>query len=241
MLIDAVDLRTIPNEIESIILADFSKLPNEIVNKIKNNNICDKNDVQYAIEDYYGPFSCLSERFYKRLAFGMKSHELVLYHATKMLRKSQVLEQGLKINEWKDYSSFLIESLHSIGFDVQSKSKIMRLVEKEYKRKYSVMGRKSQLCFFSDMGQIDKGGGSGCEQFCENIGGEIAKWALKERYPELYAPLKNNGEAFVVKFRMPFTSVVDFDKETILYQFVSHYAAKYFFKLNFISNFQLSA
>ena len=37
MLIDVADLRTIPNEIESIILADFSKLPKEIVNKIKNN------------------------------------------------------------------------------------------------------------------------------------------------------------------------------------------------------------
>ena len=83
MLIDVADLRTIPNEIESIILADFFKLPNEIVNKIKNNNICYKNDVRCAIEDYYGPFSYLSEQFYKRLVLGMESHELVLYHATK--------------------------------------------------------------------------------------------------------------------------------------------------------------
>ena len=49
----------------------------------------------------------------------------------------------------------------------------------------------------------------------------------------MYAPLKNNGEAFVVKFRMPFADVVDFEKEVILYQFVSHYAAKYFFDFNY--------
>jgi len=93
MLIDVADLRTIPNEIESIILVDFSKLPKEIVNKIKNNNICYKNDVRCAIEDYYGPFSYLSEQFYKRLVFGMESHELVLYHATKMLRNHRFLNK----------------------------------------------------------------------------------------------------------------------------------------------------
>ena len=233
MLIDVADLRTIPNEIESIIMADFLKLPKEIVNKIKNNNICYKNDVRCAIEDYYGPFSYLSEQFYKRLVFSMESHELVLYHATKMLSKSQVLEQGLKTNEWEAYSSLLIESLDSIGFDAQGKCEIIRLVEKEYKRKYSVASRKAQLCFFSDMGQMDQEGSAGCEQFCESIGGEIARWALKDNHPELYAPLKNKGESFVVKFRMPFTDVVDFDKETILYQFVSHYAAKYFFDFKY--------
>lgn len=49
-MIDVADLRTIPNEIESIILEDFSKLPEEIVNNIKNNNIiCYKNDVLLKI------------------------------------------------------------------------------------------------------------------------------------------------------------------------------------------------
>lgn len=83
------------------------------------------------------------------------------------------------------------------------------------------------------MGQIDQEGSAGCEQFCESIGGEIARWALKDCHPELYAPLKNKGEAFVMKFKMPFFDVVDFEKETILYQFVSHYAAKYFFDFNY--------
>ena len=48
-----------------------------------------------------------------------------------MLSKSQVLEQGLKTNEWEAYNSLLIESLDSIGFNVQGKGEIMRLVEKD--------------------------------------------------------------------------------------------------------------
>ena len=49
------------------------------------------------------------------------------HHATKMLSKSQVLEQGLKTNEWETYSSLLIESLDSIGFDLQGKDEIMKI------------------------------------------------------------------------------------------------------------------
>lgn len=71
----------------------------------------------------------MSEKFYKRLVFGMESHELVAYHATKMLNKSQVLDIGLKTHEWEVYSSLLIESLDSIGFNVQGEVEIMRLVK----------------------------------------------------------------------------------------------------------------
>lgn len=233
MLIDVTDWKTIPKEIEDIVIRDFSKLPEGTVAEIKAKTIDNKNDILCAMGTNYRPLSYLSEQFYMELVSCMKNHELVLYHATKILNKSQVLERGLKTNEWGNYRLLLSESLDGLNYNMDNKNQVMNFVESQYKLKYPEMGRQAQLCFFSDMEQIDTEGTAGCEQFCENIGGEIARWALKGVHPDLYAPLKNNGEAFIVKFKLPFTDIVDFKQETILFSFVLYYAAKYFFNYKY--------
>lgn len=58
---------------------------------------------------------------------------------------------------------------------------------------------------------------AGYEQFCENIGGELARDALKNEYPQLYEYLRANGKAFLVKFKIPFSNIKDYNQDSIIY------------------------
>lgn len=55
MLIDVSDVKTIPIEIEDIIINSFRTLSFDVENKIKNTEIQYLNDVMCAIEDIYAP------------------------------------------------------------------------------------------------------------------------------------------------------------------------------------------
>ena len=88
--------------------------------------------------------------------------------------------------------------------------------------------REPQLCFYSDISLLREGMSAGYEQFCENIGGELARDALKGEYPDLYKYFRENGKAFVVKFKIPFSNIKSYDQDSIIFQFVAYFAGKYF-------------
>ena len=41
------------------------------------------------------------------------------------------------------------------------------------------------------------------------------------------------GESFIVKFRLPFSRMASYQKDSIIYQFVLHYAGIYFWNKKF--------
>lgn len=85
-----------------------------------------------------------------------------------------------------------------------------------------MIGRKKELCFFSNLSMVENYG-----YFGNNIGGELARRALKDQYNDLYNPLEENRESFVVKFKMPFSNIVHYGKVDIAYRFVLYYASKH--------------
>ena len=102
-----------------------------------------------------------------------------------------------------------------------------RIVKGEYNRKYAGHDRKAQVCFFTNMSMFE-GEYAAYDQFCESIGGELARWALKDKYPNLYKPLKENGKSCIVKFKLPYANIADYEKDSTAYQFVIYYAGVYF-------------
>ena len=75
--------------------------------------------------------------------------------------------------------------------------KAVDIVKSEYNRKYAGYDRKAQVCFFTNMSMLE-GEYAAYDQFCESIGGELARWALKDKYTDLYKPLKENGNIMQV-------------------------------------------
>lgn len=237
MIIDVANINTIPLDVKDKILNEFTALPQNIVSKIKNEQIEYKCDVLCAIEDYYGPFKAIS--FYNELIEILEKHEIICYHATKLYSKEDVLQYGLKTNDWDTYKYHLISTYQKIALSQSDIEKAISIVEQEYKRKYSE--RISQLCFFSNLSDLE-GEYASYDQFCENIGGELARWALKKTYPQLYRPLKENGHSYIIKFKLPFSEIANYDKDTVAYQFVLYFAGLYFWNkkipIEFDSNTQ---
>ena len=98
--------------------------------------------------------------------------------------------------------------------------------------KYTSCGRDYQLCFYSDIGLLRNDKYAGYEQFCANIGGELARKALKDAYPQIYKYLRENGDAILVKFKIPFVDIKKYDQSGITYKFVIYFAGKYFWNCN---------
>lgn len=229
MVIDVSRPSTYPAELENVVVDFFSKLPEEIKIKIKEEEIKYEVDVRCAIEDYVGLYK--ADVLYNKLAEIMKEYDLIVYHATKVPSTTCFMNEGLQPNEWNWYEQTLAKTLKELGIDGVDLERAINLIKCEYDRKY--IDREPMLCFFSDLSLVDDGESAGYEQFCENIGGELARWALKEEEPSIYKVLKDNGEQMIVKFILPFSDIVRYQKDMIIYQFICYVAGKYFYRYDY--------
>lgn len=230
-MIDVADVKTIPVEVKDIILNSFESLPISVVNEIKSTEIQYPCDVMCAIEDRYSPRGNIN--FYDKLISTLEKYDIVCFHSTKMLSKDCILEHGLKVNDWERYRNNLIMVYRTLGYTEDKIEKAIDIVNHEYKRKYSGEREGSQFYFYSNLSMLESEYAPAYDQFCESIGGELARWALKTQYPELYKPLKENGNGFVVKFKMPFANIAYYEKDSIAYHFVLYYAGVYFWNKEF--------
>lgn len=109
----------------------------------------------------------------------------------------------------------------------------VEVIKRKYDWKYPLRDREPQLCFYSDTSLLSEDMSAGYEQFCENIGGELARDALKEEYPDLYRYLRENGKAFLVKAKIPFSNIKSYNQDSIIFQFVAYFAGKYFWNYDY--------
>lgn len=230
MLIDVSDVSTIPAEIKQKIGDRFMALHPNTVSKIKAYNIQYDRDVACAIDDYLGPRAAYD--FYDMLISLFEQHEIICYHFTKVLNESNILDEGFKTNEWDIYRKNIIHTLQMIGVGEKELTEAVEIIKQKYDWKYPLHDREPQLCFYSDINLLRDGMSAGYEQFCENIGEELARDALKGEYPDLYKYFRENGKAFVVKFKIPFLNIKSYDQDSIIFQFVAYFAGKYFWNYN---------
>lgn len=232
MQIDATDEKSFPADIRRIVFEYLSGLPKDIEKRILDNKIEYSIDVRCAVEDYMGPSK--ASALYEKIIAVLNDCSIISYHATKVLDTESIRNNGLHTNTWEWYSKYLEDSLKALSFDDDTVKSALALVEKEYDRKYSNNRRTAQICFFSGIRLLENEDGSaGYDQFCENIGGELARWALEDKMPEVYNVLKNSGTPIIVKVALPYIDLMDFLYESVAYQFISYYAAKYYWDFEY--------
>ncbi|MBD5156936.1 MAG: hypothetical protein HDT13_04815 [Butyrivibrio sp.] len=235
MLIDVSDTNAIPVDIEQKIMSYFALMSERTIADIKNQKLEYDRDVLCAIEKYVSPYTAYD--FYQELISLFDQYEIVCYHSTKILDKSIILLDGLKTNDWSTYSRNIINTFKRLNVKENNIGKAIKAIKKQYDWKYPSFDREPQLCFYSDVGQLSSDMTAGYEQFCENIGGELARDALKIDYPQIYRYLRENGDAILVKFKIPFIDVKSYDKVSVAYHFVAYFAGKYFWNYNYEIHF----
>ena len=224
MLIDTENPSSFPSTMQDIIYDYLVEHLSSVEAKIKGTSLEYDSDVRCAIEDYLRPIK--AEPLYRQLRGIMDRNNIVCYHATKVLNCKQIIEDGLRVNEWNRYSVSIRKTLNELN--AADVDRAIECIHKEYERKYELNGVEPQICFFSGLHLADGGEFIGYDQFCENIGGELARWALRDAMPKTYQLLKNNGKQLIVKFFLPFLDIANYQQDMVLYQFVCYYAAKYF-------------
>lgn len=235
MLIDASKINTIPVDIEQKIMRYFAVLPESAIAVIKKQKLEYDRDVLCAIEDYVAPYKAYN--FYQELTTLFEQYEMVCYHSTKILDKNMILQDGLKTNDWERYSRNIINTFKRLNVKDDDIEKAIKVIRKQYNWKYPSHNSEPQLCFYSDLGLLSNDMSAGYEKFCENIGGELAQDALKDDYSQIYRYLRENGDAILVKFKIPFIDIGSYNKDSIIYQFVAYFAEKYFWNYNYEIHF----
>lgn len=230
MLIQSNEPSTFPRELKDLVVTYIESLSQNIINDIQNYKIEYSSDVFCAIEKHLGLYR--ADALYEQILEILESVDFEVFHASKVLSAND-FEGGLKTNEWTAYSNMMCKTLKKLGATTADIETAKSLIEKEYQRKYTNLDLDPSLCFFSDISLARSENQVGYDQFCENIGGELARWALRDKMPEIYNLLCCNGIPVIVKFILPFRDVVDFHKEKLAYQFIAYYSAQYFWNMPF--------
>lgn len=237
MMIEADNPKTFPEELRRAVEDFIAELPPDSITKIFEYKIEYGSDVRCAIEDYMSPFRAMAEPLYKTVLECLEQHSIKCFHATKVLNESQIWNNGLKANDWEGYSAALAQTLRTLGVDDAAARDAIDCVQREHVRKFDARKEKSELCFFGSMSLLNDGESPGYDQFCESIGGELARWALEKTMPEVFQVLKENGKQVVVEFELPFSEITHHQKDIIAYQFICHFAAKHFWKFDYAVKF----
>lgn len=230
IVIDFSKASTYPVEIKELINASFDKLSDENRNCIISKAVRYPADVGAAIEKIYSSFR--QDELYKNCKKILMNYSMVAFHATRILTPQSITEHGLKTNDLDNYQEFLDDALNAIELSGEEKDEILSLVMQEYLRKIG-SSNASTLCFFTSLEQMDGGDLAGYDQFCQNVGGELARWALQSKKPKVLQALKTIGLPVVVEFLLPFSDIPQYEMDTVVYKFIQYYAAKHFWQYHY--------
>ena len=221
-MIDLTDYTTIPVAVSQVVKDFLDCLPN------KNDLLRDTPPsydlmVRCRLEDNIKPYR--APNLYEALGSIFDREEIICYHATKLLSLETIRSTGLRTNDWERYSSNIKEALDKGGASATEIEEALRRIKYEKERK-DHNGR-DRLCYFANTKSFVGDGVAGYDQFCQNVGGELARWALQEDMPNVYKILCNSGKSALVKFSIPFNWVADFEREYIIAHFFYHVASEY--------------
>lgn len=224
-LIDASNPETYPPELEKIVLAHIVAIPAEVLNKIKACNIDNTTDVRCALEDYLGTNTTVGYQMYRNeLIPAFNRYDILCYHATRIESPASILNNGI-ISDISEYEQLVSVFLKNEGVNENRIQHAMEAIRHEYHRKYQ--NNPHQICFFINQSSLyNEDGSAAYDQFYETVGGELANWALTEKFPDVLAVMQTKGIPAVVSFRTPFSKVADYHQDTLISPFVYSVAAK---------------
>lgn len=235
MLIDTSRHETFPLIIEETVKTYIDNLPQDVLKKIVAYPVQYSNDVNCAIEAYISSYK--AEYLYQEILPIMEQCGLIAFHATRLTSREGVYHTGLKAINWSWYGQMISQYLYNCGIYAEDVNKALSLIKQEYDRKYK---KYNPLFLFSSVELVNTKDMIGYGQFCRNIGGELAKWALNDKMPEVYEVLKQGGEPVIIKLWVPFTEIDSHQKNSIIYSFICNSVARYFWNFNYPIHFDCS-
>lgn len=225
MLIDVSNPKTFPCHLRSIVYEFISSLPQEIKEDIRDRTVLNSKEAQLAIENYMAPGK--ADTLFNDIIRELSEHSMICYHATRIIDDQSIFKNGLYTNDWDRYCKLLKDAFKLIGINEVDAMDACGIIEKNYNRKF--VSTTPQICFFSPLKLLNANkGNERYDQFCESIGGELARDSLEDNMPEVYQRLKMSGKGCVIKIALPFIDMINAYQEKVAFQFISYYSAEFF-------------
>lgn len=149
-------------------------------------------------------------------------HQIILYHATKVIDPDSIKKTGLLTNDWNRYCENMIQTFQYLNVREEQIREAMGILQKEYKDKYLLCN--PQVCMFTIIDELQSTT-NGFEMYSECIGGELAT-VLRYKMPTVFNLLKEHGQTIVVKCAVPFKNITSARKDIIIIKVIRHYIAK---------------
>lgn len=203
MIIDCANPNTFPKEISALAEEFVSKLP------------CEYNILESDLQ--------ICGFYVDETVNILNNCDILLYHATKLLHPELLLKNGLRVNEKAAYIDSLISDMRELNVSENDIKDSIKIISEYREAKYQFNNEKTAPLYFYSIYDLTK---NEYDEFCENIGGETARWAIKQKMPEVYRYLKQNGEGVVVKFKTPFINIDDYKAPIIARAFLYHFISK---------------
>ena len=221
MLIDVANPASFPQEAIKNIELTFRNLPDSVKNELYKREIKHDSEAVSILESLFSPSNPGASELYDNLDFIFNKHDFLCYHATRITHTTEFDKEGLREFSWNRYEKNLSQFFHEKGLDENAVGEVMDLIRHEEERKYASPGHPHRTCFFTPFSNICSSNDRlGYDQFIENIGGEIARFALRDKMPEVFSLLKSNGKPVVVKVSVEYRRISEWDKRRILYHFI---------------------
>lgn len=229
-MIDVTKPESYPDELSRIVLSHIKTISDQEMIQIKHARIKSEKDVMIAIEGFLG-ISAAYNMYKNELIPAFNQHELLCYHATRVDCIESITRNGI-FSDMGKYRKFIASFMKTEGLDDEVIHDAMDLILKEYERKY--YGKPHQICFFVNYTSLyDKEGYAAYDQFYETVGGELAHWALENKLPTVLSVLQEKGIPVVIKFKIPFSKVAEYHKDSLIFPFVCSIAAKHIWGYNY--------
>ena len=227
-MIDFTDYTTIPADVGSAV-REFLDCLSEKNTMMRDEPPLYNSMVRCRLEDYIRPYRV--PILYETLGSILDREDIICYHATKVLSPQKIRLAGLRINDWERYSSDIKEALNKWGVSSAKVDEALQRIKHEKTRKEH--NGQDRLCYFVNLKNYSGEDGPGYDQFCQNIGGELARWPLQENMPDVYKVLRDSGDSVLVKFSIPFNWIADYERESVIAHFIYYEAATYLWNYSY--------
>lgn len=222
-LIDATNPESFPAELNKLVTNIIDQTPKNELQKIKDCIPKHEMEINCLLESLFGVLKRY-EVYQNELIPIFNQYDLLCYHATRVKTIDDIKQYGLR-TDLNFYIIKMKEVLKAEGVCYKEIDLVINDIINEYQRKYD--DNPHQLCFFINPISFQcSDGRAGYNQFCDTIGGELANWALEKQNNEVLSILKTRGIPIVVEFRAPFSRVVEYHKDSLIFPFVVSVAAR---------------
>lgn len=221
MIIDVDDPTTFPDKVEDLVYNYIDEMSSDTISQL--------NDIENGVTDgspkyYFDKIGAPS--LYDSILPLFKGCSLRCYHATRVLDEKTILNNGLLLNDWNNYAAILREALELTAISEADIAEAIALAKQEQERKTQDIP--PVICFYSSSFMDNY-----METFCCNVGGEIARWALEDKMPDVFEKLKNIGTPVVVECALPLDDI----GQTSIEEMVFFYVKKKLWNRNYIIKF----